>query len=164
MHLKIVDTSTLIGIISELDRPDLIDSIIKLGHTLAIAGHVNNELRKSDVREVVEGMVRQGKIRVFAASAAADMEGLKSEFPTLGLGESATLLLYGRVHLRSRSYCILDDRQARQAAKNRSVPFTGLLGLLTLLKERGIVGGSEASGIVKDLKRAGFWMPANFAI
>lgn len=159
-----MDTSTLIGIISELDRPDLIDSIIKLGHTLAIAGHVNIELRKSDVREVVEGMVRQGKIRVFTASTAADMAELKSEFPTLGLGESDTLLLYGRVHLQSKSYCILDDRQARQAAKTRGIPFTGLLGLLTLLKERGIVGGSEASGIVEDLKRAGFWMPADFVI
>lgn len=44
------------------------------------------------------------------------------------------------------------------------MPFTGPLGLLTLLKERGIVGGSEASGIVEDLKRAGFWMSADFVI
>lgn len=159
-----MDASTLIGIISELDRPDLINSIIKLGHTLAIAGHVNTELRKSDVREVVEDMARQGKIRVFTASTAADMAELKSEFTTLGLGESDTLLLYGRVHLQGKPYCILDDRQARQAAKTRGIPFTGLLGLLTLLKERGIVGGSEASGIVEDLKRGGFWMPADFVI
>ena len=156
--------STLIGIISELDRPDLIDSVIKMGHTLAVAGHINFELRKSDVREVVEGMVHQGKIRVFTASTAADMAELKREFPTLGLGESDTLLLYERVHPRSKSYCILDDRQARQAAKTRGIPFTGLLGLLTLLKERGIVGGSEARGIVEDLKRGGFWMPADFVI
>lgn len=112
-----MDASTLIGIISELDHPDLIDSIIKLGHTLAIAGHVNIELRKSDVREVVEGMVRQGKIRVFTASTAADMAELESAFPTLGLGKSDTLLLYERVHLQGKPYCILDDRQARQAAR-----------------------------------------------
>lgn len=48
-------------------------------------------------------MVRQGNIHVFTASTAADMAELKSEFPTLGLGESDTLLLYERAHLQSKS-------------------------------------------------------------
>lgn len=159
-----MDTSALIGIISELGRPDLIDSILKLGHTLAIAGHVRGELRRKDVREEVEGMVRQGKIRVFAASTAADMEKWGEDFPNLGPGESDTLLLYGRVRSQGKSYCILDDRLARSAAKSLGIPFTGLLGLIVLLRDRGIIGRSEASEIVKDLRRAGFWVPADFSI
>lgn len=159
-----MDTSVLIGIISELGRPDLIDSILKLGHTLAIAGHVWGELRGKEIREEVEGMVRQGKIRIFAASMATDIEALREDYPDLGPGESDTLALYERVRPHGKSYCILDDRQARSAAKRLGVPFTGLLGLIVLLRDRRIIGRSEASEIVKDLRRAGFWMPAGFSI
>lgn len=159
-----MDTSALIGIISELGRPDLIDSILKLGHTLAIAGHVLGELRGKEVREEVEGMVRQGKIRVFAASPAADIKALKKDSPALGPGESDTLALYERVRPQGKSYCILDDRRARSTAKRRGIPFTGLLGLIVLLRDRGIIDRSEASEIVKDLRRAGFWMPVDFSI
>ena len=42
--------------------------------------------------------------------------------------------------------------------------FDDTIGLLSLLKKRGIVDEPEASEIVGDLRRAGFWMPANVAI
>lgn len=154
----------MIGIYYELGRPDLIDRILELGHALAIAGHVKSELRRREVREGVERAMCQGKIAAFEASTAAEMEGLKEDFPTLGPGESDTLLLYGRVSPQVRSYCILDDRRARSAAGSMGIPFTGLLGQPALLWEKRIVGGSEAGEIAKGLRRAGFWMPANFAL
>lgn len=158
------DTSPLIAIFSELDRPDLIDSILELGHALAVAGHVMSEMRSKEAREGIERMAEQGKIRVFEASTAAEMEGIKEDFPDLGPGECDTLLLHGRLRMHGRSYCILDDKSARRAAKKLGIPFTGMLGLLIMLKERGIIDGREASEIVKKLRRAGFWMPANVVI
>lgn len=158
------DASALIAVFSELGRLDLIDRILELGHTLAVAGHVRSELRSRKAREGVERTVRQGKIRVFAASTAAEIEGVKADFPGMGLGECDTLLLHGRLHAQGKSYCILDDKCARLAAKSLGIPFTGLLGLLILLKDRGIISGREAREIVKRLRRAGFRMPANVVI
>ena len=133
----------MIAILDELDRPDLIDRILELGHTLAIAGHARSELRSRGAREGVERMARQGKICIFAASTAAEMEGMRRKFPTLGPGERDTLLLHGRVRQLGRSYCILDDGRARAAARRMGVPFTGLLGLLVLLKKRGSSAGAR---------------------
>lgn len=163
--MKILDASTLIAILYDLGRPDLIDSLLSLGHALAVAGHVaESELRSRETREGVERMVRQGKTRIFAGSTATELRRMKRAFPGLGLGECDTLLLHERVRRQGKSYCILDDKDARLAAKSMGIPFTGLLGLLSLLKKRGIVDEPEASEIVGDLRRAGFWMPANVAI
>ena len=41
-----MDVSVLIGILGELGRPDLIDSMLEPGHTLAVAGHVKPGLRR----------------------------------------------------------------------------------------------------------------------
>ena len=154
----------LIAIFDELGRPDLVDRILELGHALAVAGHARSELRSKGAREGVERMAREGKIRIFAAGTAAELSRIKEEFPSLGPGECDTLLLHERVRSQGRSYCILDDKRARQAAKSLGVPFTGLLGLLVLLKKRGIISGREAGEIVKDLRRAGFRMPKNVVI
>lgn len=159
-----MDTSTLIGIIDELGQPDLIDSILKLGHTLAVPGHVKSELRSRESREWVERMASQGKIRIFAGSTAAEVRQLKKDFRGLDIGECDTLLLYKRVSPHVRSYCILDEKRARSVARKLGIPFTGLLGLLVLLKQRGIVGEREAGKIVEDLRDSGFWMPADFVI
>ena len=159
-----MDAPALIGIFGEPGRPPLIDGMIKPGHTLALAGRVKPELRRSGVREGVEGMVRQGKIRIFAGSTASEMRRMREAFPGLGPGECDTLLLYGRVRAQGKSYCILDERRARSVARRLGIPFTGLLGLPGLPKEGGILDKREAGEIAGELRRAGFWMPANFAI
>ena len=163
--MKILDASALIAILYDLGRPDLIDKLLELGHELAVAGHVaESELRSRETKEGIKRLVRQGKIRILVGSTAAELQKIKKTFPSLGLGECDTLLSYEKVRPRGRSYCILDDRGARLAAKSMGIPFTGLLGLLSLLKDRGIISECEASAIVKDLRRAGFWMPANVVI
>ena len=72
-------------------------------------------------------------------------------------------MLYGRVCAQGRSHCIL-ERRARSVARRLGIPFTGLLGLLVLLKERGILDKREAGEIAGELRRAGFWMHTNFVI
>lgn len=101
---------------------------------------------------------------MFPGSTPAELRRIRKAFPGLGLGECDTLLLHGRVHSQGRSYCILDEKRARSAARRLGIPFTGLLGLLVLLKERGIVGEREAGEIAEGLRRAGIWMPVDFAI
>ena len=159
-----MDASALIGILGELGRPDLIDSMLEPGHAPAVAGRVKPGLRRRKTGEWVEFMVRRGKTRVFPGSTPAELRRIRKAFPGLGPGECDTLLLHGRVHSQDRSYCTLDEKRARSAARRLGIPFMGLLVLLVLLKERGIVDGREAGEIAEDLRRAGFWMPADLAI
>ncbi len=148
-----------------LGRPGLIDRLPEPGRAPAIAGHAaGSGLRSREAREGAGRTVSEGKIRIFPGSTAAELQGMRRELPALGLGERDTLLLHGRVRSQGRPHCMLDDRDARRAAKSPGMPFTGLLGLLSLLKERGIIGGAEAGEIVKGLRRAGFWMPADAAV
>lgn len=44
----------------------------------------------------------------------------------------------------------------RQAAREMGVAVTGLVGLLLLAKERGLVGG--VSPLFQDLRQAGYWI------
>ena len=55
-------------------------------------------------------------------------------FPKPGLGECDTPLLYERMRSQGRACWILDGCSARRAAKKMGAPFTGLLGLLILLR------------------------------
>ncbi len=42
--MKILDTSVLIGVFDLINRPDVFDDILKLGHELVIPKYVQKEL------------------------------------------------------------------------------------------------------------------------
>ena len=81
-----------------------------------------------------------------------------------GQGESETIIACKRAQRQGRAYCILDDRPARAGAQRQGVPLAGVLGLLRMLKDRGIVEGGEVSEIVAELRRSGFRLPGNIDI
>ena len=56
-------------------------------------------------------------------------------------------------------YCILDDGDARSAASELGIRYTGLIGLLKILKNRRIKSPDEISEIFNLLKKGGFRMP-----
>ena len=51
---------------------------------------------------------------------------------------------------------LIDDHAGRQAARKMGVAVTGLVGLLLLAKERGLIGG--VSPLFEDLRQAGYWI------
>lgn len=51
---------------------------------------------------------------------------------------------------------LIDDHAGRQAARKIGVAVTGLVGLLLLAKERGLIGG--VSPLFEDLRQAGYWI------
>lgn len=111
------DASALIAAPYGLGRAGLIDSLLELGHALAVAGHVEEtELRGRETGERTECMVRQDKMCILGGSTAAGLRGMGGRaLPGLDLGECdmlLLLLLHERARRQGRSYGMLDDRAA----------------------------------------------------
>lgn len=157
-----LDSSTVIALLDDLDRPCLIDSLLELGHALAIPGRaMEGELLSTRVRTRAKELARQGKVTILKASTPEDLEAFQSATRGLGLGESEAMIACKKAQRQGNAYCILDDGRARSRAAKIGVPFTGLLGLLRLLEDRGIVEGDEIDEIVEELRRSSFRVPAN---
>lgn len=51
---------------------------------------------------------------------------------------------------------LLDDRAGRTAAERLNIPTTGLIGLLLLAKERGII--TKVTELISELREQGYWL------
>ena len=51
---------------------------------------------------------------------------------------------------------LLDDRAGRAAAERLNIPTTGLIGLLLLAKEKGII--KSVSELISELREQGYWL------
>lgn len=51
---------------------------------------------------------------------------------------------------------LLDDRAGRQLAEKLHIPTTGLIGLLLLAKERGLV--RDVTSLIEELRKNGYWL------
>ena len=51
---------------------------------------------------------------------------------------------------------LLDDRAGRQVAKRLNIRTTGLVGLLLLAKEKGLV--ENVGSLIEELRNHGYWL------
>lgn len=164
--MKIFDATSVIAILGDLDRPDLIDRLLMLGHDLAIPKYIaEEELLRENVRSAAEAMTKSGKIKILDETPTTDLHRFNKKFPRVGLGESHVILAYYKmVAANQPAYCILDDHGARAHAAKHNVKHTGLIGLLSMLKEREILATQEIDEITTALKATTFRLPKRFSI
>ena len=162
--MKVFDASNLIGIFDELRCPELIDLILKLGHELAVPSYVfENELKGELTLADVTKLVQQGKIKILPKNSIADLLSFSINNHEIDFGESDVLLSCQRLTKSNPSvYCILDDSGARSAAFKNDIKYTGLLGLIKLLKERKIITLAEYTRIIRLLKKSSFRTPIDY--
>ena len=63
-----------------------------------------------------------------------------------------------------RVYCIFDDGGAREKATELGIKFTGLVGLLQMMKQKNVMSHDETAKVVKLLKDSNFRFPAGVVI
>jgi len=51
---------------------------------------------------------------------------------------------------------LLDDRAGRQAAQKLNIPVTGIVGILLLAKERGLIKG--VAEVLESIRNNGYWL------
>lgn len=158
--MKVFDASGIIGMLREIGRPGIIDMIIKLGHRVAVPSAVmEKELVEECVCRMVGELVAQGKISVLRACLPDEMSALQHEYPELGLGECEVILHCQRSG--EGVYGILDDKQARAAAEELNIRYTGLVGLIKLLGDREIATPIEIRKIFEAMMSSTFRAPAD---
>ena len=162
--MKILDSSTVIAILGEIHCPEMFEKIAKLGHSLAIPSHVlGDEILDGPTLRATKRLVAQGTIQILGQNSAEEIAAFKERFLGLGAGECDAMLSCLKLSGgKDRVYCILDDGRARARARDLNIKFTGLLGLLKMVKDRGIMEPGEVCRVLEMLKNSRFRLPSNF--
>ncbi len=164
--MKIIDSTTIIAIFNEIKCPALICKILELKHEIVITSHVlNNELLDETTYVGVNDFVEKKQIRISDLNSVEEVTDFQKNHPGLGMGECDSMLTYQKVrNSETNTYCILDDGPARTKADYLNIKHTGLLGLLKIMAEKGIMTKNEANDIVNMLIRSNFRIPTDFVI
>ena len=159
--MKILDTTVLIAIFQDIDCPDLIDGLFKLGHDLIVTSHVMDELRDRDASQAAERFVRENKLQIYRENSTGEVESFKKNARHLGLGECSSILAWQKLHMVHKAYCIFDDRRARKRAESMGIRCKGLVGLLKLMRDRNILTLVEYRHVLTALKNSRFWLSSD---
>ncbi len=158
----------MIAISNEIKCPELIEKIGLLGHVLAIPSYiVKHELLDKNSSKITEMYVQNGKIQILNENTAEEILAFQKKFSMLyvGMGECYSMLAYQKLRATGKQvYCILDDYKARKKATKLGIKFTGLIGLLLMMKQKDIMSGYEFDKVVKLLKDSNFRFPTDVAM
>jgi uncharacterized protein len=72
------------------------------------------------------------------------------------LDEGEKQVISAAFEVRSEVLLLLDDRAGRQVARGLNIPLTGVVGILLLAKQRGLV--ADVVEIVEELRSRGYWL------
>ena len=160
----IFDSTTLIAIFMEAGRPDLVEMLLELDMHLVVPSNVwQHEIVDPVTRRGIQRYVQEGKMVILHTNTPEEIDEFGDKMPgqkrSYGLGELDVILTYKKISSsETAARCVLDDRPARNLATRLGIKFTGLLGLLDALADRGIMGRGEADEIKRRLRKGGFRM------
>ena len=164
--MKILDATTIIAVFNEINCPDLINKILELGHELVIPSHImKSELLDKSTLKLIQKFVKEEKIQILDKNSMEEIQEFQKDFPGLGLGECDSMLSYQKLNGDGdKVYCILDDGKARSKASELDIEYTGLIGLLKLIKDRNIMNSDEIDEVITMLKKSNFRFPVGVVI
>ncbi len=161
--MKILDSSVLIGIFDDINRPDVFDDILKLGHELVIPKYVQKELESKPSRINVQKLLKERKLKRIEINSLKEIETFQLVGHRLEYGEIDVILTYLKLGgCKNNVYCVLDDGDARKLASNSKLKHIGLIGLILMLEDKGIKSFDEADEILTLLYNSEFRMPKDF--
>ena len=158
--MKIIDSSFLIAIISDINCEQLVENLAKSNQELIIPYSVCQEVIFGRGEKSFQKMIKKNYFQIVQLNSIEELENIQTTYPYLGFGEIDTILTYEK--LKTNAYCILDDKLARKIANTRSLQFTGTMGVLKWMKERSVISNEEYLETLKDLTHSGFRIPKEF--
>jgi len=136
----VLNTSPIIVLI----KLRILNEALNLFSEVEIPSGVLEELerKKDEVYQALMEVIGEGRIRI---------EDVKKRIPRLGLGESSTIILA----LTKGKIAVLDDKKARELARELGLKVIGTLSILKKLYENGVLTGTPNT-IYRHLIEIGF--------
>jgi len=148
--MKIVsDTGPLIGL-AKIDKIYLLKSIAE---EVLIPPMVHRELlgKVGDEADQID-MALSDFIQIKEVGTLEQ----EAETALTGLGEGEKQAIGLAFNIEKDVLLLLDDRAGREVAERLNIPTTGLIGLLLILKEKGLV--EDVGPIIGELRSKGYWI------
>jgi len=133
--MKILDASSVICILKEIEEPRIYRICEKLNHELYITKEVHEELQKNEL--TYKKFQEFGRIRILNSDYPDEIETLKKRYIWMHDGE-ASIICAAKILIQANIpfHCVIDER-ARKVAQKMGIPATGTIGLILWEKERG---------------------------
>ena len=158
--MLIFDASALLALLSDIDRPDLVRMLAEAHNVLVVTSRVDAEIMDDCARSTLDGLARGGSVAVLRVNTDEEVLKFRSVHRGMGEGEADVILACKKIVSDGGvAVGVLDERKGRAAAKGLGLRFTGLVGLLMGLRDRGILGVDEYAAVIKSLKSSRFRLP-----
>ena len=156
----VMDTSGLVAVLEECGRADLIRHLLTIYGEIAVPASVKKEF---EVENYILGVcAEQMLVRILPVVSPEKIEVFMVDNPKLGEGESDVILSCQRLREKGvDAVCVLDDKNARKAAKAAGLDVVGVLGLLNAVEDGGFLSPSEKREAVKRIRDSGFYLPSD---
>lgn len=155
MRLLIHDANVLIDLI----QVDLLESTLNLPFVMETTDLVVREILFVDQREVINSMIKRGKISVVDSSSDSikAMVALKQEVPALSMADCSVIC-----HALTSSAIVLSgDGKLRNTAKAKLLTVYGTLWVLQALLAEGVISPLQAVDKLTLLRRINTRLPKN---
>ena len=153
--MKVLDSSSVIGLYKELNETKIILIWKDLGHESFITIEVHAELQKNETTYKLFRPDFKKNIKLIEVAKPEEIIEFKNKYPYLGKGEISVILTGAKIK-DNKCYCILDDRKARKVAQQQGILFTGTLGMIKKLKEKEIITPEKFDEILKKAEKSKF--------
>jgi len=153
--MKIFDTSSIIGIISEAKCPYVFENCVERGYKLNIPNTVYEELKRNQkTYEIFKEHEKYFKVLDLDINS---VNKILKRYPNLHKGEAGVICSAMEYENSDKKYiCIVDDSGAREFCDNQNINMVGLIGFLKWQKRINDISEGESENIYKRLKRSGF--------
>ena len=157
MYKLLLDSSCVIAFIEELNRPDLLKSLVEKGVVLMITDSIKAELTKGNtyIKVIKENI----SLEIVNVENNLVDKFIEANARTISRGE-ASVIVFATKNPHKEIIIILDDKKARKVADKNKLNYHGTLWIITeLLTSLNIITPDEARSLIKQLKRRGFYIP-----
>ncbi|HOW29598.1 MAG TPA: hypothetical protein PK685_02905 [archaeon] len=155
--MKLVDSSCLICLFGEINKPFVLLDWKRNGHRIVITDQVNDEIICGDCYNKIVSEIKNGNIEVEHLISSQEVDKLRYRYLRLGKGECSIILAALKYNQKKEKYyAILDDKDARKIAKEMGVNLTGTVGLLLKLKEKNCISEETYTDCVTQMKNSKF--------
>lgn len=141
--MKLMDTSSIILFLDRIPEYEFIIGFSENGEVMIITSVVEEEYYKKTISSFDNPNYNLNQLlndEIILKENYPINSLIQNRYFNLGKGEQSIISLALKYHEQNKEYfCVLDDKDARKIAKKLGLNVKGSIGLLLLLKEKGLL-------------------------